>query len=156
MREFGVQRHFRDIRVTSIYEGTSQLQIVAATGGLLGHSLDGLLHEWASQDYGPELARLKGQVEEASVLFDRSIDHMKEVEDRALVDYYAAEMADLAVQVITCWLALRDATLSERKRELARIYVAETLSKFRGKLAMVQASDPTPLRARTLILDDMG
>ena len=52
MREFNVERHFRDARVTNIYEGTSQLQVVAATGGLLGHALDGLLNDWASQDYG--------------------------------------------------------------------------------------------------------
>ena len=48
MREFNVERHYRDVRVTNIYEGTSQLQVVAATGKLLGHALDGLLDEWAA------------------------------------------------------------------------------------------------------------
>jgi alkylation response protein AidB-like acyl-CoA dehydrogenase len=46
MREFNVERHYRDVRVTNIYEGTSQLQIVAATGKLLGHTLDVLFDEW--------------------------------------------------------------------------------------------------------------
>ena len=59
MREFNVERHYRDVRVTNIYEGTSQLQIVAATGKLLGHALDALLDEWAALDYGDELADLK-------------------------------------------------------------------------------------------------
>ncbi|MFN2243682.1 MAG: acyl-CoA dehydrogenase family protein, partial [Anaerolineae bacterium] len=36
MREFNIERHYRDMRVTSIYEGTSQLQVVAATGPLMG------------------------------------------------------------------------------------------------------------------------
>ncbi|MGD8475159.1 MAG: acyl-CoA dehydrogenase family protein, partial [Anaerolineae bacterium] len=86
MREFNIERHFRDIRVTSIYEGTSQLQVVAATGPLMGHALDGLLEEWAGEDYGPELDGLKRQVEEATALLSRTIDHMKEADDRALID----------------------------------------------------------------------
>jgi hypothetical protein len=152
MREFNVERHFRDIRVTSIYEGTSQLQVVAATSGLLGHSLDGLLDEFGSQDYGADLAGLKDQVTEATELLNRSIDHLKEQDDRALVDYYASDLADMAVYVLTGWLVLRDAQAAERKRELARVYVAETMPKFRGRMAALQAIDPAPLQAREAIL----
>ena len=151
MREFNVERHFRDVRVTNIYEGTSQLQIVAATGGLLGHSLDSLLNEWAAQDYGAELAALKGRVEEATALLNRCIDHLKE-EERALIDYYAADLADVAVYVLNCWLMLQDARLTERKREMARVYVAEVLPRIRSKVAVLQAVDPAPLQARDLIL----
>jgi alkylation response protein AidB-like acyl-CoA dehydrogenase len=154
MREFDVQRYYRDIRVTSIYEGTSQLQIVAATGGLLGHSLDGLLDEWAAQDYGPELAGLKSLVEEATVLLNRSIDHMKEQDDRALIDYYAADLADMALHVLTSWLTLRDAQSGERKRELARVYISEVMPKFRGRMAMIQAIDPAPVQARDTLLSE--
>jgi hypothetical protein len=153
MREFSVERHFRDIRVTNIYEGTSQLQVVAATGGLLGHSLDDLLSDWAVQDYGPELARLKSQVEEATILFNRSIDHLREQDDRALLDYYAVDLADMAVHLLTSWLVLRDARSAERKRELARVYISEALPKFRARMAMIQATDPAPVQSRDLILD---
>ncbi|MFC2037088.1 acyl-CoA dehydrogenase family protein [Chloroflexota bacterium] len=152
MREFNVERHLRDIRVTSIYEGTSQLQVVAATSGLLGHTLDSLVDDWAAQEYGAELAELKEQVKEATALLNRSIDHMKEQDDRGLVDYYASDLTDMAVYVITCWLALGSARSAERKRELARVYISETLPKFRGRLLMVQASDPAPLQVRDLIL----
>ena len=154
MQEFNVERHFRDVRVTSIYEGTSQLQIVAAIGGLLGHSLDGLLNSWANEDSGSELAGLKSQVEEATELLNRSIDHMKEQDDRALVDYYAADLTDMAIYVLTSWLTLQQARSSERKRELARVYIAETLPKFRGRMAMLQASDRAPIEAKDLILAD--
>ncbi len=156
MREFNVERHVRDVRVTNIYEGTSQLQIAAATGPLLGHALDGLLDAWAAENYGPELAGLKGQLDEATALFSRSIDHMKELDDRALVDYYAADLADMAVYLLTGWLALRDARTGARKRELARVYLGETLPQFRGRMATIQASDPAPLRARQAILAEPG
>jgi hypothetical protein len=155
MKEFDIQRHFRDIRVTSIYEGTSQLQVVAATGPLLGHALDDLLDEWASTDYGKSLDGMRGRVEEATALFNRSIDHLKEQDDRPLIDYYAADLANLAVDVLTSWLMLRDADAVERKRELARSYIGDRLSKVRARVATLQALDPAPFRAREALVTEL-
>jgi len=151
MREFNVERHFRDVRVTNIYEGTSQLQIVAATGPLLGYALDSLLNEWAAQDYGPELTQLKSQVEETTALLNRCIDHLKE-QERVMIDYYGSDLADVAVGVVNCWLTLQNARLTERKRDLAAIYVAETLPVLRSKISVLRALDPSPLRARKTVL----
>jgi alkylation response protein AidB-like acyl-CoA dehydrogenase len=153
MREFNVERHFRDIRVTNIYEGTSQLQVVAATGGLLGHALDGLLADWSSQEYGPELASLRRDVEEATALLNRSIDHLKEQDDSTIIDYYAVDLVDMATYVLNSWLTLQDARATARKRELARIYVAEALPRIRGKVAALQSVDPAIPQARELVLD---
>lgn len=154
MREFNVERHFRDVRVTNIYEGTSQLQVVAATGGLLGHALDGLLDEWAALDYGTELAGLKSRMEEATALLNRCIDHLKEQENRDLIDYYASDLTDIAVRVVNGWLVLRDARLAERKREIARVYLSQVLPHIRGRVAALQALDPAPLRARESVLTE--
>jgi alkylation response protein AidB-like acyl-CoA dehydrogenase len=151
MREFNVERHYRDIRVTNIYEGTSQLQIVAAIGKLLAHGLDDLLNEWAAQDYGPELARLKSQVEEATALFHRCTDHLKEC-DRNVIDYYASDLTDMGVAVINSWLVLQDARSSDRKRAMAHVYITEHLPKVRTSAAAIQAADPTPLQVRDEIL----
>ncbi len=154
MREFNIERLCRDVRVTSIYEGTSQLQVVAATGPLMGHALDDLLDEWAGQDYGPELEGLKRQVAETTALLKRTIDHMKEAEDRALIDYYASDLSDLSLDVLTSWLVLRDARVGERKKELARVYIGETLPKARGRVAMLQALEPAPVQVRETVLAD--
>jgi hypothetical protein len=151
MREFNVERHYRDIRVTNIYEGTSQLQIVAATGKLLGHALDPLLDEWAAQDYGPDLAPLKRQVEEATALFNRCADHLRECE-RDVIDYYASDLTDVGVIVINSWLMLQDARLSARKQAMTKVYVAEHLPKVRSAAAAIQTADPTPLQVRDEIL----
>lgn len=152
MQEFNVERHFRDIRVTNIYEGTSQLQVVAATGGLLGHALDELLNEWASQDYGPELASLKQKMEEGTAVLNRSIDHLREQDERALIDYYAVDVVDIATYVVNGWLVLQDARASERKRELARFYIAESAPKIRGRMTTIQGVDGTIPQTREVIL----
>jgi alkylation response protein AidB-like acyl-CoA dehydrogenase len=151
MREFNVERHYRDIRVTNIYEGTSQLQVVAVIGKLLGHGLDGLLDDWAGQDYGPELAQLKSQVEEATALFQRCTDHLKEC-DRDLVDYYASDLTDMGVYTVNSWLMLQVARASDRKRAMAHVYISEHLPKVRSSAAAIQAADPTPLQVRDEIL----
>jgi hypothetical protein len=152
MREFSVERHFRDARVTNIYEGTSQMQVVAAIIGVLGHALDSLLDDWAAQDYSGELSELRSRVDEATALFNRSIDHLKEEDNRALIDYYASDLVDVAVYVINSWLVLQAARESEQKRELARFYIGETIPKIRGKVAALQAIDPTPFESKNVIL----
>jgi len=151
MREFNVERHYRDIRVTNIYEGTSQLQVVAVIGKLLGHGLDDLLDDWAGQNYGPELAALKRQVEEATTLFHRCTDHLREC-DRDIVDYYASDLTDMGVYTVNSWLMLQDARVSDRKRAMAHVYITEHLPKIRSSAAAIQAADPTPLLVRDEIL----
>jgi alkylation response protein AidB-like acyl-CoA dehydrogenase len=151
MREFNVERHFRDVRITNIYEGTSQLQIVAAIGGLMGHALDGLLDDFAAQDYSEELADLKRQLTETNTLFNRCIDHLKE-EEREAIDYYASDIVDAAVYLFNSWLVLRDGRESERKRDLARVYVSEATPIIRRKIDVLRAIDPTPMRARETVL----
>jgi hypothetical protein len=155
MREFSVERHYRDIRVTSIYEGTSQLQVVAATSGLLGHALGALLDDWASQDYGSELDSLKQQAQELTALLNRSIDHMKEQDDREVLDFYAVDLADMAIYTLTAWLVLRQADSSERKRELARAYFSETVPKFHSRMIVLQANDSAPVKAKELVLAEL-
>jgi len=99
-------------------------------------------------------------MKESTALFNRCIDHMKEQDDRAMIDYYAVDLVDVAVYVVNGWLVLRDAQtlrdarLTERKQALARIYIAETRAKIRGKVAMLQASDPAPIQVRDVILDE--
>ena len=154
MKEFNVERHYRDARITNIYEGTSQLQVVAATGGLLGHRLDALLDDWAAQDYGQELAGLKSRVEDATVLFKRTTDHLKEIEDSALIDYYASDLADIAVVVLNSWLLLQEARESDRKRELARVYIADVMPKLRANVEILRAIDRAPIEAKDVILTE--
>ena len=50
--------------------------------------------------------------------------------------------------------AIRDARSVDRKRDLARVYVSEALPEFRGRMAVIQAIDPTPVQARESILSE--
>jgi len=109
------------------------------------------LNGFAALNYGPELDPLKAQVEEATALLNRCIDHLKEQES-VLIDYYASDLADVAVGVLNCWLVLRDARSSERKRDIATVYIAEAMPTIHSKVDVLRAIDPTPLEARETVL----
>ena len=126
MREFNVERHFRDVRVTNIYEGTSQLQVVAVTGKLLGHALDALLEGWAAVTPAPEAADLHARLTQANALFLRATDALKD-QPREQIDYYAVDLANMAAILVSAWLLLQDAPHAAHKLEVARAYIAEQL-----------------------------
>jgi alkylation response protein AidB-like acyl-CoA dehydrogenase len=151
MREFNVERHYRDVRITNIYEGTSQLQVVAAITKLLGHALDGLFDEWASRDYGADLDSLKVQLSEANELFKRATDNLK-AKSRPVIDYYASDLVDIAAWLINSWLLLQDGALQECRRDLARVYIMTNLPNIRRAAGIVLAADETPMQVQEKVL----
>lgn len=153
MREFNVERHYRDVRVTNIYEGTSQLQIVAALGKLLGHALDDLLAGWAELEYGPELETSKQQLVAATELFKKATSALKE-KGSDLIDYHAVDLTDMAAYVVNSWLLLQDAVLSERKRDLARFYISEFMPKVLAAGSVILVANDLPLQVRGTLLSD--
>jgi hypothetical protein len=151
MREFNVERHFRDIRVTNIYEGTSQLQVVAAQGKLLGHALDGLLEQWSGMEVEEDLLPQHANLLQATALFKQATDALKG-QSREMVDYYASDLADMAVHITGGWLLLKDAQEQSRKVDLLRVYLAEHLPEVKSKGEALLQADPAGVMAREEVL----
>ncbi|HZL15314.1 MAG TPA: acyl-CoA dehydrogenase family protein [Verrucomicrobiae bacterium] len=152
IREFNIERLFRDVRVTNIYEGTSQLQVVAAIGKLLNHSLDPLLAEWQAAEYRADMAAEKALLDELTGLFGRAVDGLKAMPERDRVDYYAVDLVEMAIGVVGGWLLLRDTTVAEAKKPVARTFVASLVPKARAASEVVLAANPVPLEAIPLLL----
>jgi alkylation response protein AidB-like acyl-CoA dehydrogenase len=152
MREFNIERLFRDVRITNIYEGTSQLQVVAAIGKLLNRSLDPLLAEWSTASYPEDMAPEKAMLIELTDVFGRSVDALKAQSDRAKVDYYACDLVDQAVWLVCGWLLLRDTNVSESKKSVARAYVASIAPRLRAAAEIVTAANSVPLDAIPVLL----
>jgi hypothetical protein len=152
MREFNIERLFRDVRITNIYEGTSQLQVVAAIGKLLNHSLDPLLDEWAAIELPADVAAEQATMADLTRRLRAAIDALKAQPDRERVDYYAVDLVDAAVQVVCGWLVLRDTTVSEAKKPVARAFIAAAAPRVRSMADVVTAADPAPLEAIPVLL----
>jgi alkylation response protein AidB-like acyl-CoA dehydrogenase len=150
MRDFNVERHYRDVRVTNIYEGTSQLQVVAATGKLLGHALDLLLERWAGSEVEAELEPLRGQLIEANALFLRTTDALKEKE-RPVIDYYAVDLVEMAAYLSNAWLLLQDASLQAGKRPLVQVYVDEHLPHIHSRSEAILNASTIPFQVSEMV-----
>jgi alkylation response protein AidB-like acyl-CoA dehydrogenase len=170
MQEFNVERYYRDVRVTNIYEGTSQLQVVAALGKLLGHALDPLLGEWAAAarkfsaanlpQSDPTVAedeplgKLYASLVEANQLFIQAVDCLKS-NVRDVIDYYAVDLVDMACYLANSWLLLKDASLSkadQQKREVARVYIVERLPEIHRAGEAIGTADASLLQVRETLL----
>ena len=152
MKEFNIERLFRDVRITNIYEGTSQLQVVAAIGKLLGRTLDPLMDEWAAADYPADMAGEKATLVEMTALFRKATDALKAQEDRDRVDYYACDLVDMAVWLTCSWLVLRDTAILDSKKPVARTYIAAVTPRLRASAEIVIGTNPAPLEAIPALL----
>jgi 3-(methylthio)propanoyl-CoA dehydrogenase len=152
MKEFNIERLFRDVRITNIYEGTSQLQVVAAIGKLLNRSLDPLLAEWQAAEYPEDMAAEKALLVEATAHFQKAVDALKAQPARDKVDFYACDLVDVAVWLVCSWLLLRDTNVAETKKPVARTYIAAVSPKMSASADVVIASNAVPLDAIPALL----
>ncbi|HTX71520.1 MAG TPA: acyl-CoA dehydrogenase family protein, partial [Rectinemataceae bacterium] len=151
MKEFNAERHYRDVRITNIYEGTSQLQVVAAIGKMVGRGLDPLLDSWAAAPCPAGLEATRKELVETTELFKKCCDQLHDAE-RDTVDYFGADLMDMAAALVNSWLLLRDAGRLPRKVELTRAYAAEHLPRATSAGAAILAHELTALAAKESIL----
>jgi alkylation response protein AidB-like acyl-CoA dehydrogenase len=152
MKEFNIERLFRDVRITNIYEGTSQLQVVAAIGKLLNRNLDPLFAEWGAASYPDDMAAEKSTLDELTVIFQNAVASLKAESNRDRVDYYACDLVDMAVWLVNSWLLLRDTNLLESKKSVARAYIASIATRLRTSGEVVMAANAVPLEAIAALL----
>jgi alkylation response protein AidB-like acyl-CoA dehydrogenase len=152
MHEFNIERLFRDVRITNIYEGTSQLQVVAAIGKLLNHSLDPLLADWAAASYPDDMAAERAILGELTGVFQAAAVALKAQPERDRVDYYACDLVDCAVWLVNSWLLLRDTNLLESKKSVARAYIASIALRLRASAEVVVGANAVPLEAIPVLL----
>jgi len=131
MKEFRVERLARDARITNIYEGTSQLQIVAAIGAVLGDILKDMFDKKEKKEYPGGLARLSEILKEIRVIFYDSLKYVVDKKDISFQDVAAKDLVELYSYIYTGWLLLDEAEVNEGKKFIANRYIIESLANAR-------------------------
>ncbi len=103
MRDYACERHARDARITTIYEGTSQLQIVAAVRGVCSGTAENFLTELAEQQYKSELNDLLDILVEAREQLKKAVAFVKE-NGNEYMDLYGRALVDIAIDLIIGYL----------------------------------------------------
>jgi len=123
MKDFPIERIYRDARITTIYEGTSQLQVVAAiryvgNGGYLS-----AMRERASLPVKRELEYLKSSLEKMTDQFGKTVEKINEYSDNEYFDFHSRRLVEMAANVLIGYLLLYDANRNDDYTMSADIFI---------------------------------
>ena len=139
MLEYACQRLYRDARITSIYEGTTQLQTVAAiryvTNGFYGQVIDEMLQNEVSEGLKP----LQAKVSKMAERYKACVEKIVAAGNQELHDFAARHLYEMAADIIMCLLILDNATkCAELFGKSARVYVRFAASEVEKHASFVE------------------
>ena len=110
MLEYACQRLYRDARITSIYEGTTQLQTVAALPHITTGTYSQMLEELEAGEVAAEYESLKARAKAMDAKFNEAIETVKAANNNEFTDLCSRHLYELAANCVMSQLMLRDAT----------------------------------------------
>ena len=144
--EYKCQRLFRDARIFSIYEGTTQLQVVAAIRYITNGTYLSIIKEMLESEVSDDLKSLKERVAKLVELYEAAINKVKEANDQAVHDFLARRLYNMTGDIVMSLLILDDATKSpELFAKSANVYVRMAEEEVLGHSAYIQNFTPESL-----------
>lgn len=153
MREFNVERHYRDARITNIYEGTTQLQVVAAIGGIITGVAQERIRDYEEEIDFTGLEDLHKKVQEMVMCLEKSITYIKEKDDSNYQEYHSRRLVEITTLIFIGYLMLRDAKKSERKKEMAKFFLEFALPECKMKADIITQDAKELLIAKDILLN---
>ena len=137
--EYKCQRLFRDARIFSIYEGTTQLQVVAAIRYITNGTYLSIIKEMLENEVSEDLKALKERVAKLVELYEAAINKVKEANDQAVHDFLARRLYNMTGDIVMSLLILDDATKApEMFAKSANVYVRMAEEEVLGHSAYIQ------------------
>ena len=137
--EYKCQRLFRDARIFSIYEGTTQLQVVAAIRYITNGTYLNIIKEMLESEVSDDLKALKARVAKLADLYEAAINKVKEANDQAVHDFLARRLYNMTGDIVMSLLILDDATKApEMFQKSANVYVRMAEEEVLGHSAYIQ------------------
>ena len=137
--EYKSQRLFRDARIFSIYEGTTQLQVVAAIRYITNGTYLNIIKEMMESEVSDNLKALKERVGKLVELYEAAINKVKEANDQAVHDFLARRLYNMTGDIVMSLLILDDATKApEMFQKSANVYVRMAEEEVLGHSAYIQ------------------
>lgn len=110
MRDYACERIYRDARITSIYEGTTQLQVVAAIRHVTTGTYLNQIKEYAARDYSEAVAPMKAKLEAMTAMYEETMEKVKAVEDPEYITFHARRLVEMLGHIIMGYLLIGDAS----------------------------------------------
>jgi hypothetical protein len=140
-KEFDVERHYRDVRITSIYEGTSQLQVLGAVGGVVGGVIFERLNDYESDNDFSEVGELYDSAQKLRARLEAAVSHIKEKADADFQEYHSERLVNMATDTLLAYLLCIDALKSDRKKKIAQLFIAGAQIRVKSTQEFILADD---------------
>ena len=122
--EYKSQRLYRDARIFSIYEGTTQLQVVAAIRYITNGTYASIIQEMLQNEVSAEMQPLKDRVVKMVAKLEEAVEKVKEDNNQEVLDFLARRLYNMTGDVIMSLLIIEDASKApELFAKSANVYV---------------------------------
>jgi alkylation response protein AidB-like acyl-CoA dehydrogenase len=153
MKDFNAERFYRDARITNIYEGTTQLQVVAAIGGVMQRDLDQRIDELAKCEmdekfaaYAAKLLALRDKQREA-------VEFVSNLKNAEYHDLMARNLVEMETYIFVGLLLIRDAKASASRAAIAERYVLDALTEYEMRYTRVMSGNGILMENKRDIID---
>ena len=123
MKDYACERIYRDARITSIYEGTTQLQVVAAIRHVTTGTYLNQINAYAAEEYAPETSEFKERLVKMTALYEEALKTVVDNKNTEYTDFHARRLVEMAGHIIMGYLLLGDTTRNEKFLKSANVYV---------------------------------
>jgi hypothetical protein len=146
MRDYPVERYFRDARITTIYEGTSQLQILGAFRGILSGTMEKYFEELGAGDFSRQQRPLAKKLLRHRALLARCCERLNKANDNRVMDLCSRPLVDMACDILIGYLLLHQARSAGRKLKVARMFINDTEPVIAMHAARIRRADAARLK----------
>lgn len=123
MKDYTCERLYRDARITNIYEGTTQLQVVAAIRHVTTGTYLNQLRAYEALEYKPELEDLKKRLTKMTDTYEQLVAIVTESQDNEYLDFMARRLVESAAHCVLGYLLLQDANKDNLFLKSAEVYI---------------------------------
>ena len=124
MRDYACERIYRDARITSIYEGTTQLQVVAAIRHVTTGTYLNQIKEYAAREYSEAVAPMRAKLEAMTALYEETFAKVQAVENPEYITFHARRLVEMLGHIIMGYLLIGDASQEpDLFMDSAKVYV---------------------------------
>ena len=143
MKDYACERHFRDARIMTIYEGTSQLQVVAAIRHVTTGNYLKMIKEYDAQHIKPEFTSFRKRLQIMTNLFANSITRVNDTKNQEYLDFQSRRLVEIGGHIIMSYLLLIDATrdTEDQFRRSAEVYLNYAEVEVRRHAAFIKTFD---------------
>ena len=146
--EYKSQRLFRDARIFSIYEGTTQLQVVAAIRYITNGTYLNIMKEMLQGEVSESLKPLQERVAKLVATYEACLDKVKAGANQDEHDFLGRRLYDMTADIVASLLILDDATRApELFEKSANVFVRMAEEEVMGKAAYIQAFHADDLKS---------